>query len=106
MMQMKRGYSLQSLLTTVFVALITSCGLALAGDCTDTKNAINPVYDANGRIVATTDVNGGRLSYSYDTAGRLSMCTDAKGVQTRFQYDASGNRITVPDVPAPTQAKQ
>ena len=96
-----------SLTATLVAALLSgSCALAAATDCTDAmRNGVNSVYDAAGRMVATTDANGGRFNYAYDAAGRLIMCTDAKGFTTRFQYDRNGNRLPVQDTPASTMPK-
>ncbi len=50
-------------------------------------------YDAAGRSLATTDALGNRTTYEYDVAGRQTKVTDALGRETKFEYDALGRRV-------------
>ncbi|BCX50344.1 conserved hypothetical protein [Haloferula helveola] len=50
-------------------------------------------YDAAGRRTATIDPLGNRFEATYDAANRQVSSTDALGRTTRYEYDASG-RLT------------
>jgi RHS repeat-associated protein len=56
-------------------------------------------YDADGRLVATTDGNGNRVEITTDPAANATSFTDARGNTRTMQYDAAGNLtdVTAPD---------
>lgn len=55
-------------------------------------------YDANGRLIAMTDRNGNRLTFSYDGSGNLIAVADANGGRgLAFGYDANGHIVAVTD---------
>lgn len=44
-------------------------------------------YDADDRLVATTDAVGNTTRYDYDRRGNLVTLLDAAGQKTRYAYD-------------------
>jgi RHS repeat-associated protein len=54
-------------------------------------------FDANGRMVTSTDLNGNTISYGYDGAGRLSTRVDPLGGTTTFAYDGAQRLSSITD---------
>jgi RHS repeat-associated protein len=54
-------------------------------------------YDANGRLISTTDANGKTITYSYNLNADQESVTNRLGDQTSYQYDARGNIIQETD---------
>src|SRR6185436_4749721 len=56
-------------------------------------------YDANGRLLQTTDANGLRTNYAYDPRGRVSQITltppTGTARVTQYTYTAAGDIATV-----------
>jgi RHS repeat-associated protein len=50
------------------------------------------VYDAVGRLTASTDAAGKTTTYSYDDVGRLTRLTDAESEATDYAYDDVGRK--------------
>ncbi len=48
-------------------------------------------YDADGRLVATVDANGNRVTYDHQIASNREVYTDRLGNIRTFQYDSDGN---------------
>jgi len=55
------------------------------------------VFDAEGRMVTNTDLNGNAITYGYDDGGRLSTRVDPLGGTTTFTYDAAGRLSAITD---------
>lgn len=51
-------------------------------------------FDANGRVLRMSDVNGVETKYSYDARGRLASQAIANAIATTHIYDLNGNRVT------------
>ena len=47
-------------------------------------------YDGNGRLVSTTDPEGGTVARTFDAAGHVASVTDQLGRVVRFTVDANG----------------
>ena len=92
-------------------------GLLDINDPTGARVARNE-YDANGRLIATTDANGKTITFThtlntsqevvtvplgnvtvfeYDTTGNVVAKTDALGGRTTYTSDSRGNELTVTD---------
>jgi RHS repeat-associated protein len=54
-------------------------------------------YDALGNIVSSTDELGRTTVYTYDKLDRQTVLTDALGHATTYTYDAVGNRTQITD---------
>ena len=54
-------------------------------------------YDADGRQIAVTDVNGQTTRFEYDAAGHKTAVIDPLGNRTTMDYDAAGNNIAIHD---------
>ncbi|MDX1929688.1 MAG: putative Ig domain-containing protein [Pirellulaceae bacterium] len=56
-------------------------------------------YDADGRVIATTDASGATRRTEYDAAGQVIAEIDPRGRRTIYEYDSAGRRIrvTLPD---------
>ena len=75
---------------------LTSVTAPNAGLTASTINCSSPtlplttayVYDADHRVVSTTDPDGHSTSSKYDAAGNVVQATDANGNQTTNSYDA------------------
>ncbi len=52
-------------------------------------------YDANGRVISTTDASGATRRTEYDIAGQVIAEIDPRGRRTTYQYDSAGRRIRV-----------
>jgi RHS repeat-associated protein len=59
------------------------------GTGTDVKATSSYAYDANGRLVKTTNPAGASRSYAYDPLGNLTSSTDPLGKITSYSYDAA-----------------
>ena len=51
-------------------------------------------YDANGRVIQSTDAEGGVTQTKYDAAGQKIAVIDALGHTTKYEYDDRGELIT------------
>jgi len=54
-------------------------------------------FDANGRVLSTSDALGNTVSQNFDPATNTLISTDAKGNITRFVVDSFGNILTETD---------
>ncbi|WP_341403488.1 PKD domain-containing protein [Luteolibacter soli] len=54
-------------------------------------------YDADGRVVASTDENGQATTFEYDDAGRRTAVVNALGQRTTTTYDDAGRQTSVTD---------
>ncbi len=54
-------------------------------------------YDADGRQIAVTAVNGQTTRFEYDAAGHKTAIVDPLGNRTTMDYDAAGNNIAIHD---------
>ncbi len=54
-------------------------------------------YDAAGRRIRSTDIDGHSQSYGYDAGGNVIAHTDANGHTTRYEYDAMNRQTAVAD---------
>jgi RHS repeat-associated protein len=54
-------------------------------------------YDASGRMIATVDAAGNRVTYSPDLPGHMEVQTDQLGHVTVTTYDDQGNVLTTTD---------
>lgn len=61
------------------------------------QNGTRVAFDADGRVVTSTDLNGNTISYGYDGAGRLSTRIDPLGGTTTFAYDAAQRLSSITD---------
>jgi YD repeat-containing protein len=52
------------------------------------NNPTGNAYDAQGRVIASHDAEGGVTRFAYDVRGNLTQVADPAGRITRFQYDA------------------
>lgn len=50
-------------------------------------------YDADGRLVASTDPLGATETYTYDTFGRKTSFTNKLGATWNYEYDADGRLV-------------
>jgi RHS repeat-associated protein len=50
-------------------------------------------YDAGGRLIASTDANGNKVSYTHDLTNHLETVVDRLGHTNIFGYDTRGNII-------------
>jgi len=55
------------------------------------NHAARNEYDAQGRLIATTDAQGNRIEFTHDTAASREVVRDRLGNPTVFEYDATGN---------------
>ncbi|RLC88795.1 MAG: hypothetical protein DRI79_07560, partial [Chloroflexi bacterium] len=67
-----------------------------------TKDGTRSSFDENGRLLAVTDANGNRLTFTY-TADRLTRIADDSGLTLDFYYD--GGHITRVEDPAGRQIR-
>lgn len=51
-------------------------------------------YDGDGRLVATTDPNGARVTYEHDLANHQEVRHEPDGTQRVYGYDSQGNITT------------
>ncbi len=63
----------------------------------DGVRAARNEYDANGRIIASTDANGNLIEYAHDLDTRQEVVTDRLGGITVYEYDDRGNVISQTD---------
>ena len=54
-------------------------------------------YDAAGRQITMTDVNGQTTRFEYDAAGNKTAVIDPLGNRTTMDYDAAGHNIAIHD---------
>jgi len=54
-------------------------------------------YNELGRVVASVQKNGGRVTTEYDAAGNIAAETDVLGAKTTYEYNANGLAIKVTD---------
>jgi RHS repeat-associated protein len=54
-------------------------------------------YDDNGRLIAATSANGGRITFAHDLNTRQEVLTDVDGNLTVLEYDVRGNVIRATD---------
>lgn len=54
-------------------------------------------YDESGRLVATVDANGNRMTYEHDVDGRTEIVTDKLGNKSVYVYDDKGNVLKCTD---------
>jgi RHS repeat-associated protein len=54
-------------------------------------------YDVDGRLVATTDPNGARVTYEHDLANHQDIRHEPDGTQRVYGYDGQGNITTEAD---------
>ncbi|MCQ4165883.1 putative Ig domain-containing protein [Tahibacter harae] len=47
-------------------------------------------YDAEGRLVATTDANNKRIEYTHNIAGKIETVKNRRGFTTTYVYDDNG----------------
>ena len=66
-------------------------------DNTYDVRTITRTYDAGGRLLTSTDTQGGITHYQYDESGNVTKVTDAENHVIRYQYDAMGRRTKVID---------
>jgi RHS repeat-associated protein len=52
-------------------------------------------YDAENRLLSTTDAEGHQLLSAYDSEGRVRTITDKNGNTKTFDYDFKGQRIKI-----------
>ncbi len=52
-------------------------------------------YDEYGRILTTTDAEGGETRYRYGDYGNITRMVDATGYATEYDYDSRGNQTQV-----------
>ncbi len=57
-------------------------------------HAVRNDYDADGRLIATTDGNGNRVAFAHDIPGQLETIHDADGTERMLGYDDRGNVTT------------
>lgn len=61
------------------------------------RDRTNVVFDAEGRMVTSGDLNGNTISYGYDGAGRLSTRVDPLGATTTLTYDSAQRLSSITD---------
>jgi RHS repeat-associated protein len=54
-------------------------------------------YDANNRLISSTDANGHTITYTHQIDARTEQITDQLGKITVYQYDNDGNVLTQTD---------
>ncbi len=59
------------------------------------RNTTTYVFNADGRLVSESDLNGVTTTLTYNTAGQLIKVTDAVGRSITFAYNASGLVLSV-----------
>ena len=57
------------------------------------REGIRTEYDEDGRLIATIDALGNRISTSYDVDNSLFIIRDQLGSPTTFEYDLNGNVV-------------
>lgn len=55
--------------------------------------AVSHTYDADGRVLTTTNPDGGVIRATYDAAGNVASMTDTLGRRTQYTYDALNRLI-------------
>ncbi|VFM96335.1 MAG: RHS repeat-associated core domain-containing protein [Candidatus Kentron sp. G] len=63
----------------------------------DTRIVATHTYDAAGRRISTTDVDGNTTRFAYDPMGNLIEVTDANGHITQYEVDPMGRRTAIID---------
>ena len=82
---------------TMPAAILTEvAAIAAAPELADNPRNIT-IYDADGRVTASTDANGNTTTFGYDDAGRRSSVTDALGNTMSYTFDAAGRQTTATD---------
>jgi RHS repeat-associated protein len=61
------------------------------------SNLTSLAHDPRGQVARRTDGNGNITTYVYDALGRSTRQTDAEGGVTAFSYDQRGNLISLTD---------
>lgn len=54
-------------------------------------------YDANGRLISTTDANEQTTQYTYDETDNLIEVVEATGQMARYEYDDTDNLVSSTD---------
>ena len=65
------------------------------------NRGVRNTYDANGRLISTTDAMGNTVNVSYDVNGMSETILDRLGHPTVITYDANGNVLTRTACPEP-----
>ena len=85
--------------STSAASTLSAWSLSIGGHSVSNRTATgilsSRVYDALGRVIATTDGRGNTTTLAYDSAGRLASTTDATGATTAYGYDSLGRRTSV-----------
>ena len=87
--------------TTDALGSVTAYSYDKAGNVTRIVECLNSdvqaetgfLYDADGRLLAVMDAEGGNTSQTYDASGNVASVKDAVGGTTSYSYD-SMNRVT------------
>jgi RHS repeat-associated protein len=61
------------------------------------KTTFQAQFDADGRLISSTDGVGNALKSAYDPASNKEMLTDGSGNTTTITYDDRGNELSVVD---------
>jgi RHS repeat-associated protein len=69
-----------------------------------TAPSINTTYDALGRVLTTTDADGGEVAYTYTNNDVLQVVSGTQTFQKQLEYDGLGRLTSVCEVTAGTTA--
>ena len=75
----------------------TSLGRQGTGYLWTRQDRTRIVFDVNGRMVTSTDLNGNTIEFGYDGAGRLSTRVDPLGGTTTLTYDGAQRLSSIRD---------
>lgn len=75
---------------------------ATAGTMNSTAPGVNMTYDALGRLLSSTDANGGTTQYTYRNNDVLQTVSGGQSFQKQLEYDGLGRMISVCEITAGT----
>ena len=71
---------------------------AAASTTNSTAPGTNTTYDALGRVLKTTDANGGQVSYTYTNNDVLQIVSGTQTFQKQLEYDGLGRLTSVCEI--------
>jgi len=71
---------------------------ATAGTTNSSAPGVNTTYDALGRVLTTTDADGGTVSYTYTNNDVLQQVSGTQTFQKQLEYDGLGRLTSVCEI--------